>query len=113
MCIYTYIRTFKKLTAVGMFLISKERWMILNTENNKWLKKHVSVRKLRWRFSSRTVTPNTLLKKHLGGLRKKQLNVLECPSQCSDLNPTENLWFDLKIAGHKQCLFNLKELEQL
>lgn len=32
----------------------------------------------------------------------KHLNVLEGPSQSSDLDPTENLWYDLKIAEHEQ-----------
>ena len=42
----------------------------------------------------------------------KHLNVLEWPSQSPDLNPIENLWYDLKIAVHQQNPSNLKELEQ-
>jgi hypothetical protein len=42
----------------------------------------------------------------------KHLNVLEWPSQRPDLNPTENLWYDLKIAVHQRNPTNLKELEQ-
>ena len=39
------------------------------------------------------------------------LNVLEWPSQSPDLNPIENLWYDLKTAVHQQNPSNLKELE--
>ena len=42
----------------------------------------------------------------------KHLNVLEWPCQSPDLNPIENLWYDLKIAVHQQNPSNLKELEQ-
>ena len=42
----------------------------------------------------------------------KHLNVLEWPSQSPDLNPIENLWYDLKIAVDQQNPSNLKELEQ-
>jgi transposase len=42
----------------------------------------------------------------------KLLNVLEWPSQSPDLNPVENLWYDLKTAVHQQNPSNLKELEQ-
>ena len=41
----------------------------------------------------------------------KHLNVLEWPTQSPDLNPIENLWYDLKIAVHQWNLSNL-ELEQ-
>jgi hypothetical protein len=42
----------------------------------------------------------------------KYLNVLEWSSQRPDLNPTENLWYDLKIAVHQRNPSNFKELEQ-
>jgi hypothetical protein len=42
----------------------------------------------------------------------KHLNVLEWPSQSSDLNPIDNLWCDIKIAVHQWNPSNLKELEQ-
>uniref|UniRef100_A0AAZ3RTP4 Tc1-like transposase DDE domain-containing protein n=1 Tax=Oncorhynchus tshawytscha TaxID=74940 RepID=A0AAZ3RTP4_ONCTS len=35
-------------------------------------------------------------------LRDKSLNVLECPSRNTDLNPIKHLWRDLKIAV-QQC----------
>jgi hypothetical protein len=38
----------------------------------------------------------------------KQLNVLEWPSQSSELNPIENLWYDLKTAVHQRKPSNLK-----
>ena len=43
----------------------------------------------------------------------KHLKVLEWPSQSPDLNPVQNLWFDLKIAAHQRNRSNWKELEQL
>jgi hypothetical protein len=38
---------------------------------------------------------------------------LEWPSQSQDLNPIENLWYDLKTAVDQRNPSNLKELEQL
>ena len=45
------------------------------------------------------------------GLRSKNINALEWPSQSPDLNPIENPWEDLKIAVHRWSLSNLTELE--
>ena len=42
----------------------------------------------------------------------KYLNDLEKPSQSPDLNPIENLWYDLKIAVHLRNPSNFKELKQ-
>ena len=42
----------------------------------------------------------------------KHLNVLEWPSQSPELNPIENLWYDLKIVVHQRNPSNLKDLEQ-
>ena len=40
-------------------------------------------------------------------------NVLEWPSQCSELNPIEHLWRDLKIAVQRCSPSNLTELERI
>ena len=45
-------------------------------------------------------------------LKEKKMNVLAWPSQSPDLNPTENLWNDLKTAVHKRSSSNWTELEQ-
>ena len=42
----------------------------------------------------------------------KHLHVLQWPSQSPDLNPNENLWYDIKIAVQQRNPSNLKELEQ-
>jgi hypothetical protein len=41
------------------------------------------------------------------------LNVLEWPSQSSDLNPIKHLWRDLKVTVPLRSLSNLKELERI
>jgi transposase len=46
-------------------------------------------------------------------LRDKSLNVLEWPSQSSDLNPIEHLWRDLKPAVQQHSPSNLTELEKI
>ena len=46
-------------------------------------------------------------------LRDKALNVREWTSQSPDLNPTEHLWRDLKIAVQQQSPSNLTELERI
>ncbi|KAG2456602.1 TC1A transposase, partial [Polypterus senegalus] len=45
-------------------------------------------------------------------LQDKSVNVLEWPSQSSDLNPIEHLWRDLKMAVHRLFSSNLMELKR-
>ncbi|XP_041646324.1 serine/threonine-protein kinase BRSK2-like [Cheilinus undulatus] len=44
-------------------------------------------------------------------LQKTMVNIINCPSQSSDLNPIENLWGELKTKVHARGLSNLEELE--
>ena len=46
-------------------------------------------------------------------LRDTSLNVLEWPSQSPDLNLTEHLWRDLKIAVQQRSPSNLTDLERI
>ena len=43
----------------------------------------------------------------------KSLNIFELPSQSPDLNLTEHLWRDLKIAVQRRSPFNLTALERI
>ena len=54
--------------------------------------------------------PKLTAKATLKWFKGKHLNVLEWPSQIPDLNPIENLWYDLKVAVHQRNLSNLMEL---
>uniref|UniRef100_A0AAZ3NT21 Tc1-like transposase DDE domain-containing protein n=2 Tax=Oncorhynchus tshawytscha TaxID=74940 RepID=A0AAZ3NT21_ONCTS len=56
--------------------------------------------------------PKHTAKATLEWFKGENLNVLEWPSQSPDLNPIENLWYDLKIAVHQRNSSNFKELEQ-
>lgn len=38
--------------------------------------------------------------------------ILEWPSQCSDLNPIKNLWFKLKKAAHSRIPGNIEQLKE-
>ena len=44
--------------------------------------------------------PKHTAKAALEWQRKKRINVLERPIRSPDLNPIENLWYDLKITAH-------------
>lgn len=44
-------------------------------------------------------------------LRKRPWNALAWPIQSPDLNPTENLWWDLKNVVAARTLSNITELE--
>ena len=46
-------------------------------------------------------------------LKKKQIKVMEWPSQSTDLNPIENLWRELKLQMAKRQPRNLKDLESI
>ena len=86
--------------------------MVLNT--GKFLREPVSVFQ---RFETGTDVHLPAGQWHTGKatlewFKRKHLNVLEWPSQSPDLNPIENLWYDLKISVHQRNPSNLKELEQ-
>ncbi len=46
-------------------------------------------------------------------LKKKQIKVIEWPSQSPDLHLIENLWRELKVRDAKRQLQNLNDLERI
>ena len=45
--------------------------------------------------------------------KKKQIKVLERPSESVDLNPIEMLWYDLKRAVHARKPLNMADVKNL
>lgn len=59
----------------------------------------------------RAMILNTAGNWHQNGWKKKRNNMLQCPSQCPDLNATEMLWWDFERAVHKWMAANPNELK--
>lgn len=99
---------------LGKWSKSRGSWMVLNT--GVFLTKTCFRWSMIWDWdrgspSNRTMTPSMQLKQH-DWFKVKRVHVLEQPSQIPDLNPTEPLRSDLKIAAHQREPSNLKALEQ-
>ena len=63
--------------------------------------------------SNMTMTQNIRPRQQRSGSKKKQIKVLEWPSQSPDLNPIENLWRELKLRVAKRQPRNLNNLERI
>ena len=94
--------------AVGMFF-SDRHW---ETSQDRGKDEQSKVQRDLY-FGSPSNNPKHTAKTTQEWLRDKSLNVLEWPSQSSDLNSIEHLWRDLKIAVQRCFPSNLTELERI